>query len=390
MRRFLRALPTLALIGAVGVAALFGFLWIEHRTAMTLPAPTGPLPVGRTTAAWVNPITRGELLIWIWYPAAPSPSARPAAYLPAPWSAALARYTGVLLSEFLNRDPSVVHTHSLADAAVSPKEASWPVVIVRAGGGALTTDFTTLAEDLASHGYVVVGFDAPYRTVAVVLSSGRVVMRPPENNPETLNAAGRLQLINRLLAMWTDDTKFVVDELARLNSRDPGGRFTGRLDLRRLGMFGHSFGGATALQFCHDDARCKAGIDLDGAPYGSVVKDSLRQPFLFLLSDHGDFSSPEDRAVFADIHSIDARIPQGALLLVLRGANHFSFSDQILLKSQLFVKLAQSLQGGVDGRRGLRIAADCVRAFFDVHLRNAPATSLDNLRRAWPELRRVS
>jgi predicted dienelactone hydrolase len=33
---------------------------------------------------------------------------------------------------------------------------------MRAGGGGLTTDYTTLAEDLASHGYIVVGFDAPY------------------------------------------------------------------------------------------------------------------------------------------------------------------------------------------------------------------------------------
>ena len=31
-----------------------------------------------------------------------------------------------------------------------------------------------------------------------------------------------------------------------------------KLEIARLGVFGHSFGGATALQFCHDDSRCKA------------------------------------------------------------------------------------------------------------------------------------
>jgi len=40
-----------------------------------------------------------------------------------------------------------------------------------------------------------------------------------------------------------------VNQLQQLNSTDASGKFTGRLDMQRLGMFGHSFGGATALQF---------------------------------------------------------------------------------------------------------------------------------------------
>lgn len=69
----------------------------------------------------------------------------------------------------LTRDLSLVGAHSIADPPVARDERSYPVVILRAGGGAPTTDFTTLAEDLASHGYIVVGFDAPFRTYAVVL-----------------------------------------------------------------------------------------------------------------------------------------------------------------------------------------------------------------------------
>jgi pimeloyl-ACP methyl ester carboxylesterase len=48
-----------------------------------------------------------------------------------------------------------------------------------------------------------------------------------------------------------------------------------------LGTVGHSFGGATALQFCHEDARCRAAIDLDGIPFGSVVTDGLAKPAMF-------------------------------------------------------------------------------------------------------------
>jgi len=132
---------------------------------------------------------------------------------------------------------------------------------MRAGGGALTTDFTTRAEDLASRGYIVVGFDAPYRTFVAVFPDKRVVTRPPANDPENLHGDQRDRLINRLLAMWTCDTKFVVSQLQRLNAADPSGKFMSRLDIQRLGMIGHSFGGATALQFCRVDSRCEAGID---------------------------------------------------------------------------------------------------------------------------------
>src|ERR1700675_674786 len=292
----IRSLAAVFLLAVVGLAVLLALLWREHKTGITLPAPTGHFAVGRTTYAWVNNVEKDELapspgaarevLVWIWYPSVAGTSAAPAEYLPAAWRLALAQHSGALMSQFLTRDLSLVQAHSTSNPDVSSEQRSYPVVIMRAGGGALTTDFTTLAEDLASHGYIVVGFDAPYRTFVVVLRDGRVVSRPPTNDPEDMEAGQANRLINRLLIMWTSDTKFVVSQLERLNAADPSGKFTGRLDMQRLGMFGHSFGGAQALQFCHDDPRCKAGIDIDGAPYGSVVQEGLKPPFMFILSDH--------------------------------------------------------------------------------------------------------
>src|SRR5207249_12323590 len=79
--------------------------------------------------------------------------------------------------------------------------------------------------------------------------------------------------------------------------RSASGKFTGRLDMSRVGVFGHSLGGATAAQFCHDDSRCKAGIDVDGAPLGSVIRDGIPRPFMFLLSEHGGSSDAESRPI---------------------------------------------------------------------------------------------
>src|SRR5438270_5803860 len=270
----IKAFATLVMLGIVGVAVLWGFLWIEHRTDVTLPAPTGPFAVGRSIDDWSDDMpdalapvagTKRELLVWIWYPARVAQRDATDDYVPAQMRAATPR-GGSSIWTLLTRDPSKVHSHSHRDAAVSPKERSYPVVILRAGASAGVLTYSTLAEDLASHGYVVVGLDAPYRTGLVVFPDGRVMRRTPKNNPELFAGSEFDRRATKLMEAWTVDMAFVLDRLGQLNASDPSGKFTGRLDMARVGVFGHSFGGAQAAQFCHDDSRCQAGIDIDGAP----------------------------------------------------------------------------------------------------------------------------
>ena len=392
-----KAAAAVAIVGLTLVAILLLFMWREHKTAIALPIPTGHFAIGRTTYAWTNEAATDDLalyrgskrqvLVWVWYPAIRSNPDAPAEYLPGQWRAALAKRQGVFMRSFFKRDPALVHAHSVPDAMVSPEQRTYPVVLLRAGGSALTTDFTTLAEDLASHGFFVVGFDAPYRSFVVVLPDGRVVARSPAANVENANGNLADPVVGKLLAMWTSDTTFVVDQLQRLND-DSSEKLAGRMDFERLGMFGHSFGGATALEFCHQDSRCKAAVDIDGIPFGRIVPEGLGKPGMFLLSDHsGEMADRESHQVLAEIQSIYDRLPDPRLYVVIRRANHFSFSDQILLNSQAAFGLLRLVGiGGLDGRRGLAISADYVHEFFEVHLNGAPAASLTTLTSKYPEV----
>lgn len=396
--REMRRLARLAAVGICMLAALSGLLWLEHRRPLSLPEPTGPFAVGRTSYEWTEPTGRNEpagevgakrdLVVWMWYPAKRGTALRRAAYVPQAWSAALRKYSGPVISA-LTRDSAKVQTHSFEDAEVSAETQTFPVVLMRAGLGALTTDYTTLAEDLASHGYVVVGFDAPGRTVVVVFSDGRVMIRKPENNPETLSDGAAKQLAQRLLVMWISDLQFVTDQLERLNQGGAGGRFAARLDMTRIGIFGHSFGGAQAAEFCREDARCKAGVDIDGRPFGKVVQEGLQRPFLFLMSDHrGEEANPESREILAELRGIYSQLPaEDREWLTILGTNHFSFSDQILLKSQVILGTARlfGVGGKTGGKRGLRITAECVRNFFDEHLKGWPSR-LGQLTAEYPEI----
>src|SRR5690349_3303094 len=97
-RRIFKGFAVLAMLGVLGLAALWGSLWLERGTEIALPTPTGPFAVGRATCDWTDdtkldtlapvPGTKRELLVWMWYPSAVLRSMAVDDYLPAPMRAA--------------------------------------------------------------------------------------------------------------------------------------------------------------------------------------------------------------------------------------------------------------------------------------------------------------
>jgi predicted dienelactone hydrolase len=218
-----------------------------------------------------------------------------------------------------------------------------------------------------------------------------VFRRSDEYNADLVSGAEEQLLATRLVNMWSADTHFALDQLERLNASDSSGMFLGRLDLQRVGLFGHSLGGATTLQFCHDDPRCKAGIDVDGAPLGSVIAEGVKQPFLFLMGDHQFEPDSETRPILANIRSIYNRIPADHRFWIhLHGANHFLFSDDgAMLKSPPVMRGLRALGiVGLDGRRQIAVTEHYISTFFDAYLKGAPASALKS-QEGFPEVEYV-
>lgn len=402
-QRIFKLLAIMAVLAVAAIGSLLGALWLEHRTEVTLPMPTGSFGVGRTVFDWIDhkaqdalapaPGIQRELLVWVWYPA--EAGAAEDDYVPAfartparPDRGPLILRPLIWVFDLLTRDPSKVHGHSLAHATVSPRRPSYPVVIVRGGASREVQAYSTLAEDLASHGYVVVGLDAPYRTDEVVFPDGRMIERSPENNLELFSGEALERLAAKLVDAWSGDMSFALDQLERLNASDPTGRFLGRLDMRRVGAFGHSLGGAEALQFCHDDSRCKASLDLDGAPWGSVVREGLTQPVMFLMSDHRGETDPENARITANLRSIFGRSAEGRRLqIMIRGANHYLFSDDAILKSHIVLRTLKTLGIlRIEGRRQLAVTVDCLHSFFDEYLMGTGSARMEILSSLYPEI----
>jgi len=393
MRKLMKILVSLAIVIVMVVAVLS---W-NHRTSVELPLPTGGYGVGRTTYEWHNPHAFSQLppnpqepryvAAWIWYPIAKSYQGQRTEYLPTKWREAFRTSSGFVMGGLFTRDLSLVRTHSYVGAPLAHDKAIFPVVVIRSGSSALAIELTSLAEELASHGYVVVGFDAPYRSFITVGSDDRVIHRSPAASLEEANPQALRAQAEKLLPLWVEDARFVVDQLKQLNDADSSGKFSGHLDLSSLAAVGHSFGGATALEFCYEDERCKVAIDLDGIPFGNVVQNGLKKPFAFLLTDHGDLNDAESSPVVSAIESIYQRRLFDGRLLYVKGANHFSFTDQMLTKSEAAIGAIQLLRGGLDKRRGLYISSQFVRTYLDVYLKGEAPSKLDSLLIEMPEIK---
>ena len=398
MLRVIKVLARLALLAVAGIALFLAFLWLDHTRATALPTPTGSFAVSRRAYVWTDPAhldplaprgSKRELFVWIWYPAeSRQPSQTVDDYLPAPWRTAVEHLWGI--TKFLTRDLSRIQMHSIRDGKVSSQQSSYPVVLMRGGLASLVISYTSLAEDLASHGYVVVGFDAPYRSSLVVFPDGRVIARAPQNDLDAVSGSLEEQLANKLVQAWSGDMSFALDQLEQLNTSDPTGWFTGRLDMQRVGAFGHSLGGAEALQFCHDDSRCKAVLDLDGIPFGSVVQEGVTQPSMFLMSDHtGDAADPDDAQIMANFGSIFDRLPRDRWSeITIRGSDHYMFSDEAVIRSPPVMRVLRVL--GImhlDGLRQIAVTTHCISAFFDTYLKGTGTSQLNLSSPLYPEIK---
>jgi dienelactone hydrolase len=370
-------------------------------TDSPLPRPTGQHPVGRTSAEVRDPDRPErygpgvrELVLWIWYPASTGPAAESADYLPPAWEPSV---------QLLGLDVGAVRTHAVVDAPVSARAPAYPVLLLSPSGFPPLM-LAALAEELASHGYVVVGVNPTYETAATVFADGRVVPLNPAAVAGALGPqTGRHEQVFAERAAVCDykalDLATVADRLAAATN------LADRLDLDRLGAFGHSFGGNAALHWCRSDPRCLAAANLDGALWTDVGRTGLDRPVLQVLAEHREFAVTGEQAVAAgaapDVGWFEAEKAitfsgwrtvqehgRPGYTVQVDGASHLSFMDVPFLPapgtSPATAMLAATT---IRPERMWRLTSDLLLAFFGRHLSGDPAPLLDGPSRDVPELR---
>lgn len=289
-------------------------------------APTGSYAVGTVQYHWKDSTRDRGLNIQVWYPADHTNGKPHAPYSPDLSNLAKGLSKTYSIPRFLFDYIGLVQTPAYLNAPISQRKANYPVILFSHGfpGGRYTNTFQTI--ELASHGFIVVSVEHTNGSLTTVFPGGEYIGVDP-NLPHYADLTGWDQLVSNI---WVKDTEFVIDKLEQLNRHDRQSMFKGRLDLQRIGMLGHSFGGANAAQVMLVDPRIRAAINMDGTFFGmGDLSHGLPRPFLFMSSD-------------PPIASDDLLVNPSEGVLAANGLTR----DEYRLLQQIPIRKQQALQGG--------------------------------------------
>ena len=382
------------------------------RRGIRLPSPTGPHLIGRTSyhlrdASRPEIFTEAtddvrELMITVHYPADKAAGAPRAAYADVTLAAGIAE---------VYHAPSLVvnsvHSHALEKPPCQTQEGGYPIVIFSPGFGQPPLFYTATLEELASHGFIVVSVYHPYSNGLTVFPDGRVVRQNDAGSQTDIsfNEPDKSQdstapSQDDVGAVWVKDVRFVLDELTRLNLDDE--LLAGRLNLSKVGVFGHSFGGATAGRTVQIDERFSAGINMDGTDFSVTQSAGIGRPFMWMcaslhditdarLAEAGKTRAWAEEGIRMQQERTDRLLQMssdGSRALV-RGAAHQTFTSDLTLLGSTFPWswYVRGLEvGTIPGRRAVSLVDAFVVGFFQKHLQGQSVPLLDGSTGEFPEV----
>jgi len=314
------------------------------QESAALPHPTGQYSIGRTS------FTAGKESFLLFYPARQSGTAAP--YVEEPVVREIAK------SGYYDQSPETIegwaHDKTQASHNAPAQAGPFPLVMFLPGAGVFAFHYTALAEELASHGYVV--------AVADYFS-----LKAPERSYKQDDYA----------AMENDMARVAVAGIDGLKS-NPAWKNHIRFD--RVGAMGHSIGGAAAIGAARTDKRIRASVDMDGAPFGESLKGAV-VPALILRSkpiysdadlkkrgrtrEQMDKAGEEARKTWMDFADKSGNIP--VEVLSVKGTGHFSFTDAPFVMPSTITRFGGKI---IAPERGEQVVSTCLLGFFDAHLRD--------------------
>jgi alpha-beta hydrolase superfamily lysophospholipase len=309
-----------------------------------LLSPSGCFGIGTRIYHWIdpsrhekaskNPEEFRQLIVQLWYPSKER-------------SGPVSPYVPMLNSyRHIWEDSDVdVASRTLTHSRLNAKpmcSMQFPVVLLSHGWQGTRSEYTSLAEDLASHGYAVFGVDHPYMG-RIALPNGEVT-EPTENqfhNP------------TEIVAYYARDLEFVIGQVGNLNRADRDKVFTGKFDLTRIAAIGHSSGFVAASGACKLDPRIKACINIDAPDFGASDLAGLEQPLLWIRLQKAGRVPP------TFLNTTTATVYE----LQIAGANHGSIEDWDYLQ-------AASSRERNEASQRLMLIRSYIKAFLGKTLRN--------------------
>lgn len=262
---------------------------------------------------------------------------------------------------------------AMPDAPIDAKNSPFPVLFFSPGFFMAAQLYSSLIEEMASHGYVVVAINHTDACWPVMFPDGSVpIILPDLANIFFNKERSCIQTFDMTQETWIKDVEFVLSWLRNQPLMES-------LDLSCMGIFGHSFGGSTAIEAIRQYAAFRAVVNLDGLLFGPNWDKQFKSPSLFVIAEkqitHED--ALNTGLTIEQIDSLLARcsrkvfdqLKDNSFYVTVKDADHSTFVDSKLIKSPL-------IKNELNPRRGIETTRTLLVDFFDHYLRNKKLTVL--------------
>ncbi|HKM33453.1 MAG TPA: dienelactone hydrolase family protein [Lachnospiraceae bacterium] len=263
------------------------------------------------------------------------------------------------------------------------EEGTYPLVVFSHGAfGVIDSNFSTCKE-LASNGYVVVSIGHTYHAMYLKNVKGKVFLANAEFMNSVMEENGTRDPEGEAIVygnskVWMDirckDENFVLDTILEKVAQEEGGPFS-LINPEKIGLFGHSMGGATSAQVGRERDDIDAVVDLEGTMFGEYVdfqngtevfnEEPYTVPILDVNSGDIDRQARELPGqgyvnFYVGEHATDYHYQ------VVEGAGHLNFTD-LPLVSPFLAKMLGT--GDIDARECIESTNQMILDFFNNYLK---------------------
>ncbi len=285
-------------------------------------------------------------------------------------------------------------------------DGEFPLVIFSHGAfGYYQSNYSTYAE-LASNGYVVAALDHPHHAFFSEDSNGNMVIVDMEfiteamdfSTPNTIGEDEAFSLSQEWMELRTADENFVLDTIKGAKDRGmlSDAFYTenkadilnaiSKINTDKIGLMGHSMGGATAVALGRERTDIDAVIDLDGSMLSEItgVKDGeceyISEPYPIPVidfrkeSDYNEMEQMKNDGSYKESYVYGFAYVNNYIIdnavdgrdVVFKDAGHMDFNDLPLFSPFLASMLGA---GDVDSEKFMYTVNGIILNWFDYYLK---------------------
>ncbi|TNM95196.1 platelet-activating factor acetylhydrolase isoform X1 [Takifugu flavidus] len=271
------------------------------------------------------------------------------------------------------------------------QSGKYPVVIFSHGLGAFRTLYSAICIELASQGFIVASVEHRDKSASATYyfhqksQLEQAASKQSSPGPESLvkewlyytpvqQEDNEFSVRNKQVNQRADECILALEKLTQLNSGSPlqnvlqtkfdMSALENSMDLCRIAIVGHSFGGATVVKALSKEERFKCGIALDAwmFPLEDETFPRVKQPLFFINSEKFQWAGNISR-----MRKLDSPVAQRKMITI-RGTVHQSFPDFTFLTGHWIGKLMK-LKGEIDPEVAIDLSNQATLAFLQRHLR---------------------